>query len=54
MDSSPIVSDPGALDSSHALAKEAKAIWLERGISGTPHLGLRTSLKTFTVFTNER
>src|SRR5215471_13001605 len=44
----------GAVYSSHPLAKESRAVWLERGISATLHLGLRTSVETFTVSTDER
>jgi hypothetical protein len=39
--------------SPHALANKARAVWLERGISATPNLGLHASMETFTVFTDE-
>jgi len=40
---------PGALYSSQTLANEARTVWLERGISATLHLGLRTFVEIFTL-----
>ena len=38
-----------ALYSLQPLESEARAVWLERGISATLHLGLRTFVEIFTL-----
>ena len=43
----------GALYSLQPPENEARAVWLERGISRTLHLGLRTFVGVFTLFIDE-